>query len=244
MPVDIFLLPFPEELIEKIAFQTNLCATQKHGGINPAPTTSQEIKEFLAITILMGVKKLPSYRDYWSSDSKLRHTFISSIMSLNRFSLLLGYLHFNDISEQEHKGRSTLKQYDAKCYMCKFEVYTGKMGNLVERDLGGRVVKTLCQSLENKGYEVYLDNYFTSVGLMQKKTYACGTVGKNRKNLPKDLKTDKQLHRRESDWKETPEGITYMKWMDRKRIYFLSNFYDAEENSTARRKKNFVVQAL
>ncbi|KAJ8877316.1 hypothetical protein PR048_021770 [Dryococelus australis] len=41
MPVDIFLLHFPEELIEKIVFETNLYATQKHGGINIAATTSR-----------------------------------------------------------------------------------------------------------------------------------------------------------------------------------------------------------
>jgi hypothetical protein len=49
-------------------FQTNLYATQKQDGLQFQPTDNKEMKQFLAINILMGIKKLPSYKDNWSSD--------------------------------------------------------------------------------------------------------------------------------------------------------------------------------
>lgn len=98
-PVDIFLHLFPESLIEDIAFQTNLYALQKYG--NPSAfksTCRQEIKTFFAVNIMMGIKRLPSYRDYWSSRPELRDNFISETMSRDRFIWLLGHLHLNDNS--------------------------------------------------------------------------------------------------------------------------------------------------
>lgn len=64
----------------------------------------------------------------------------------------------------------------------KFEIYTGKKGNKVEKQLGARVVLNTTAGLENKYYKVYFDNHFTSVDLIQKLKdigiLACGTVKK------------------------------------------------------------------
>lgn len=62
------------------------------------------------------------------------------------------------------KGRSSLKQYMpkkltkhgykvwTKCassgYCLDFEIYTGKVGDRVETDLGGKVVRKFCDGLE------------------------------------------------------------------------------------------------
>ncbi|KAJ8983606.1 hypothetical protein NQ317_004244 [Molorchus minor] len=70
------------------------------------PTTLEEIKCFLGVNILMGIKHLPSYKDYWSSREELRDHFIASSMSRNRFSWLLGNFHLNDNSVQPQKGES------------------------------------------------------------------------------------------------------------------------------------------
>ena len=53
-----FKLLFPQDLANKMIFQTNLYATQKFG-ITYQPTTENEIKIFLAINILMGIKNYP-----------------------------------------------------------------------------------------------------------------------------------------------------------------------------------------
>lgn len=57
----------------------------------------------------MGIKKLPSYRDYWSSQFALRDHFISQSLSRDRFIWLLGNLHLNDNAVIPKKGTP---QYD------------------------------------------------------------------------------------------------------------------------------------
>ncbi|XP_054734790.1 piggyBac transposable element-derived protein 4-like [Anastrepha obliqua] len=93
-PLRLFHMFWTEDLVEVISFQTNLYATQE--GKPFSPTSPSEIQTFLAINMVMGIKKLPSYKDYWCSDPDLRDSYISSYMPLNRFSWLLGCLHLND----------------------------------------------------------------------------------------------------------------------------------------------------
>ena len=200
LPVEVFFCLFPDTLFEKISFETNLYATQASAksGKPFTPTTMQEIKIFFAINILMGIKHLPSYRDFWSTKLELRDTYISNLMPRTRFDWLLGNLHLNNnalqpkygepgfdklykvrpflntlsenfakfyrpsenISIDESmilfKGRSSLRQYmpnkpikrgykvwvraSESGYVDQFEIYTGKIGNKSETNLGARVV--------------------------------------------------------------------------------------------------------
>lgn len=106
-PTDMFLYLFPDCFISEIVFQTNLYALQKNGGSNYfIPTTNKEIKSFLGVNMLMSLKKMPSYRDYWSSREELRDYFISSVLSRDRFTWLLSNLHVNDNSVQPKKGEA------------------------------------------------------------------------------------------------------------------------------------------
>lgn len=100
-PVDFFLLLF--DMTDAIVFQTNLYSNQK--GDHFSSTNCDEIKKFIAINMLMGIKQMPSYRDCWSSYPQLRDEYISNIMSLNRFSSLLSHLHLNDNSITPVKGQ-------------------------------------------------------------------------------------------------------------------------------------------
>jgi hypothetical protein len=79
------------------------------------------------------------------------------------------------------KGRSSKYLYD-------FNVYTGAMG-VRETGLGENVVLTLPESVKGKHHQLYFDNYFTSISLLDKLlaqgTYGCGTIRTNRKNFPK-----------------------------------------------------------
>jgi len=101
-PLKIFLKLFPEDLFELIVFQTILYATQKN---KPYKSISvKEIKIFFGIYRVMAMKKLPSYRDYWSTSSDLHDYYISPLMQMNRFRWLLGHLHLNYNSVPK-KGR-------------------------------------------------------------------------------------------------------------------------------------------
>lgn len=72
-------------------------------------------------------------------------------------------------------------------YTLQFQVYTGKIENVVE-NLGYWVVFDLIKLYLNKGYRVYFDNFYTSVKLVEdlekQNTFSCGTIRSNRKELP------------------------------------------------------------
>ena len=301
-PHDVFLHIFPLNLIEAIVFQTNLYALQKNGGNSNSFTATnvKEMKTFLGINILMGVKKLPSYCDYWSSRPELRDHFISSAMTRDRFAWILGHIHLADNSIMppkgsdnydklykirllletltetfkesykpgknqsidksmiRFKGRSTLKQYmplkpikrgykvwiraDESGYVCQFQIYSGKVSDIAEKDLGARVVKDLSRDLVGKGHHIYFDNFFNSVqlekDLQSDLIYACGTVRTNRKGLPADMKSDKDLPQRgDLDWRVSKDGLVFLKWKDRKIVSFLSNYHNPLDICSVPRKE-------
>lgn len=77
-------------------------------------------------------------------------------------------------------------------YFWRFEVYTGKQGDKVQKGLGAQVVKSLTQELKGKNFHVYFDNFFNSFDLLNDlvldNIYACGTARSNRKGFPDALK--------------------------------------------------------
>lgn len=95
-PIDIFRDFIDKQILDSIAFQTNLYSTQQ--GKAYKPTNAREIEIFIGINFLMALKKQPSYRDYWSTDSFYTDHAISNAMSFNRFSWLLSHIHINDNS--------------------------------------------------------------------------------------------------------------------------------------------------
>ncbi|KAL0830520.1 hypothetical protein ABMA28_002681 [Loxostege sticticalis] len=101
-PLILFRQFWTEHLQDILCFQTNLYATQS--GKPFTPTTSEELDVFIALNLVMGIKKLPSYRDYWSSAPDLHDSYISKFMTFNRFSWLLNYLHVNDNSVMPNRN--------------------------------------------------------------------------------------------------------------------------------------------
>lgn len=300
-PISVFESFFDETLLETILFQTNLYACQANKGVNPSPLKLYELKRFIGINLLMGIKKLPSYRDYGSSITELRDPTISSAMNLHRFGWILTHLHLADNTKMPgcdaddfdklyklrpyfnhlltkykemyagtkvqaidesmiaFKGRSSLKQYmpkkpikrgykvwvraDAYGYMCDFQIYTGKNKDteVVEQNVGGRVVLDLCKDLNFKNYTVYFDNFFSSPNLMKdmmfKKINGCGTVRSNRKEFPKCFSADNKMKKGDYEWRSTITGITAMKWVDKKHLHLISNFHNPNELNTITRKE-------
>ena len=103
------------------------------------------------------------------------------------------------------KGRLSMKQYfplkpvkrgfkvwamsDAtNGYMCDFSVYTGATDGR-EVALGEKVL--LSDSIMGRHHQLFFCNYFTSMNLLStllnKCTYACGTIHTNRKQYPAEI---------------------------------------------------------
>ncbi|RXG51308.1 PiggyBac transposable element-derived protein 2, partial [Armadillidium vulgare] len=87
---DFFLKFFDAALMEHICFQSNLYATQKYFNLN---VCLDEMYVFIGLNIYMGYVVMPSYKNYWSTSVDMKNHFVSSHMTRDRFSNILGYLH-------------------------------------------------------------------------------------------------------------------------------------------------------
>lgn len=59
-------------------------------------TGEEEMRAFLGICLVMGVKRLPNPHDYWSESDMLREKLIADSMSAERFSKLMQYFYLSN----------------------------------------------------------------------------------------------------------------------------------------------------
>ncbi|KAJ1154260.1 hypothetical protein NDU88_007014 [Pleurodeles waltl] len=150
-----------------------------------------------------------------------------------------------------YKGRLLFRQYIASkrarygiklyilCesssgYVYSLRVYTGKDSTLnpvgCPPTLGvtGKIVWELVQPLLHKGYNLYVDNFYTGVELFSELykagTVACGTVRCNRKGFPQEL-VCKKLHKSQSTALRSNELLA-VKFLDRRDVYVLTRIHD------------------
>lgn len=97
-PITYFELFFDEEVVKNIVEQTNRYAASCNAQ-NWQELSEGEFKAFLGMIIQMGIHKLPTIEDYWSSDPILQVIEIAETMTLQRFQKILKFLHVNDNSQ-------------------------------------------------------------------------------------------------------------------------------------------------
>ena len=130
---------------------------------------------------------------------------------------------------------------DADGYINKFDVYQGKFEQVPENmkffGLGERVVLSMVDHLHNKNHKVYLDNYFTSIPLLEHLknvgVRVCDSIKTNRKFLPTHLKQGKTMQRRDFDYCAAND-IVFYKWMDNKPVYVVPNFHGTDTAKVSR----------
>jgi len=128
-------------------------------------------------------------------------------------------------------------------YISAVEIYTGKENELYpELKATGNVVVRLLTSagLQGKGHCLVMDRFYSSVILSEhlhsvQKTYTVGTIMSNRKFFPKQIIKKKLPNRGDCDFM-CLENLTCFIWMDKRVIYFVSNFHDPAEMTTVLRK--------
>jgi hypothetical protein len=67
-------------------------------------TNEEEMGSFLGIRLAMGLVRLPSLKDYWSTNPLLATPSIEKGISRNRFRSILSHLHVNDNSQMPQPG--------------------------------------------------------------------------------------------------------------------------------------------
>jgi hypothetical protein len=87
------------------------------------------------------------------------------------------------------RGYKVWTRADEFGYVCQFKIYTGKTNNIVEKNLGARVIKDMVRDLIGKYYIVYFDHYFSSSKLMadllEYGVLDCGTTRPHRIDFSK-----------------------------------------------------------
>ena len=129
-------------------------------------------------------------------------------------------------------------------YVLDTMIYTGKEGPAVSRDLAMGVVLKLVEPYVDKGYRLFVDNWYTSVPLFleleRRGILACGTVRGNRKFLPKDSVDQtkehvKRLKRGESLFRQN-NNLVCVTWKDKKLVHLLSTIPEGLEIGQVERK--------
>ena len=136
-------------------------------------------------------------------------------------------------------------------YCIGFDIYDGSEGCTVFAESVGVdddatkttkiVVGLLARcGLLGKGHRVYLDNYYTSPELADEldanDTYMCGTVKKNRRNMPKvfsqiKLKSGDSIFRRKGN-------TLVIKHNDKRDVHMISTFHEASYSVTNKPGRN------
>ena len=129
----------------------------------------------------------------------------------------------------------------ANGYTRGWKLYTGKEGTTTEYGLTHRVVMDLVNDtrLQQKGYIVYTDNFYSSPTLFRALTDqgfgACGTGRKDRRGIPMSV-TSTNLKKGEVVSKRE-DRVLSLKWRDKRDVLMLSTFHDNSMVGKSRRSR-------
>ena len=102
-----YLYHVTDGMLEEVVKQTNLYAQQYLDAHDLLPKSRKqqwksaqhdivELKKYLALVIGMGIVSHPRVEDAWVTTWPFTSSAFSGIMSRNRFSLVMSFLHLND----------------------------------------------------------------------------------------------------------------------------------------------------
>jgi len=120
--LDIFQRLVPDNIFQLIVDQTNLYATQviakgatQKSRIHEWKELSlQELKNFVALTILMGLDEKPSIEDYWAKRGVFYSHFYRAVMSRNRYQIIRRFLHFADNTNYDATDQNRDRLYKVR----------------------------------------------------------------------------------------------------------------------------------
>ena len=128
-------------------------------------------------------------------------------------------------------------------YVWDLMVYTGKTDHDPQKGVAHHVVMKLVEGLEGKGYNLFVDNWYSSpqlfTDLEKKEILACGTVRAGRKGLPGDMmdiksKEMKSMKRGQSVFRQKGR-LTACTWNDSKFVHLLTTMPATSECSDTTR---------
>ena len=156
---------FTEEILNMITDQTNIYGKEKKHQRKTSKrkdVSKKEIESFLGLVILMGINDLPNMKLYWSKDMVFHNTFISSIMSRDRFLEIFYNLHLANNSlkpNRESKGYSKIYKVRNFTEILRRNYTFGRYGTVDESMIKFKRRSSIKQYLPMKpikrGYKVW-----------------------------------------------------------------------------------------
>lgn len=130
-PYECFSLFLDNEILDFMVVQTNLYAQQqvesakdvsKNSRLHSwTPTDRTEMKQFIGLLGYMGMVRMNSIRDYWSTNPIFKNDIAPNTMSRNRFEVLLRMWHFSDNAESAEGDRLHKVQPLVDKFLNKFQ---------------------------------------------------------------------------------------------------------------------------
>ncbi|XP_066258797.1 piggyBac transposable element-derived protein 4-like [Euwallacea similis] len=143
-------------------------------------------------------------------------------------------------SKRHRYGIKLYKLCTDKGYTWNMSIYVGK-DNTEDRTQSAsqNVTMKLIEELLNEGRTLFVDNFYTSMPLayqlLAQKTHLIGTLRANRKYISPAVK-DAKLAKNQIIAKETPDGVTILKWRDQRDVRMLTTCHSGSETVVTRNK--------
>ncbi len=147
--INLFLLFFPNSILDTIVVNTNLYALTKDASAVSRKWQNIDRKEliiWIALVIYQGLFKLPSLNQYWNEDLKFPIHHISKQMSLKRFEQIKRYLHISPPMATINNYFEKLEPLLSKIRDVSKQLYTSSLNVSVDEMMvrfSGRSIHTI-----------------------------------------------------------------------------------------------------
>ena len=124
-PYQVWKNLFSEDILEHIAFQTNLYSNRDQN--NPHfMVSTKEMRSFLGVLLLTGYHSLPEEHHYWSTQPDLGVPAVYNTISRNRYHEIKRYLHFADnqrLTEGDKMSKISPLYNVLNCNLVQFDIF-------------------------------------------------------------------------------------------------------------------------
>jgi hypothetical protein len=187
-PCQYFSLFFTDEILDEIVTNTNnyavwLQRTQNKTDPCWNAIDIDDLKAFIALTIIFAINRLTSYKLYWSPDEFLGNIGVKSVMLRKKYELINKYLH---VSDRENEPLRNTPQFDKLYKVRKFlEDLTENFRLRNAANCNQSIDEGMVAFKGRLSYVQYMPlkvNNINSKGKIIKKNYFLPISGKNEKS--------------------------------------------------------------